>query len=141
MARLTLANLLNDGRPLRAEWGELADHDEWPARRFYSFRLLRLLDVGDAPQLSATDEAVMLYLQALDVGSDLNPPVVTGCMIRSRRSSLFGIVDVLSVGWVARRPGCRAGWAAGPRPRVVLVCGSGLVRWPRAGRVGVAVRW
>jgi hypothetical protein len=67
VARLTLANLLNDGRPLRAEWGELAEHDERPASRSYSFRLLRLLDVGDSPQLSATDEAVMLYLQALDV--------------------------------------------------------------------------
>ncbi|MEX5710501.1 hypothetical protein AB1484_19880 [Parafrankia sp. FMc6] len=68
VAKLTLANLLNDGRPLRARWGELADSDdERSGTRTYSFRLLRLLDAGDSPQLSATDEAVMLYLQALDV--------------------------------------------------------------------------
>ncbi|MFG1923301.1 hypothetical protein [Cryptosporangium sp. NPDC048952] len=52
VAKLTLSNLLNDGRP---------------GARTYRFRLLRLLDSGETPQLSATNEAVMLYLQALDV--------------------------------------------------------------------------
>jgi hypothetical protein len=67
-AKLTLANLLNDGRPLEATWGRLADSDDEPAgSEPYRFRLLRLLDGGHGSQLSATDEAVMLYLQALDV--------------------------------------------------------------------------
>jgi hypothetical protein len=67
VAKLTLANLLNDGRPLQARWGELSDDDTRPGSRIYSFRLFRLVDAGDSTQVSATDEAIMLYLQALDV--------------------------------------------------------------------------
>jgi hypothetical protein len=68
VARLTLSNLLNDGRPHRALWTELAvDSEAWAQRDPYSFRLLRLVDAGEEVQLSATNEAIMLYLQALDV--------------------------------------------------------------------------
>lgn len=68
VARLTLSNLLNDGRPHRALWTELAVESEaWAQRNPYSFRLLRLVDAGEEAQLSATNEAIMLYLQALDV--------------------------------------------------------------------------
>ena len=67
VAKLTLANLLNDGRQHEAIWGGLAEADDEPARPTpYRFRLLRLLDAGQS-QIAATDEAVMLYLQALDV--------------------------------------------------------------------------
>lgn len=68
VARLTLANLLNDGRPHRAWWADLAAEDEeWAQRTPYQFRLLRLVDSGEGAQLSATNEAIVLYLQALDV--------------------------------------------------------------------------
>jgi hypothetical protein len=67
VAKLTLANLLNDGRQHEASWGGLADTDDEPARSVpYRFRLLKLLDAGQS-YISASDEAVMLYLQALDV--------------------------------------------------------------------------
>jgi hypothetical protein len=67
VAKLTFATLLNDGRPHRAHWVELAtDETEWAERRPFTFRLLRLADAEDGTAVSATDEAVLLYLQALD---------------------------------------------------------------------------
>ncbi len=67
VAKLTFATLLNDGRPHRAHWIELADGDEPSAdRRPFTFRLLRLADAEDGTAVTATDEAVLLYLQALD---------------------------------------------------------------------------
>lgn len=67
VAKLTFSTLLNDGRPHRAHWVELAaDEDEWAERRPFTFRLLRLADAEDGTAVSATDEAVLLYLQALD---------------------------------------------------------------------------
>jgi hypothetical protein len=67
VARLTFSTLLNDGRPHQASWVELAaDGEEWAERRPFSFRLLRLTDAEDGTAVSATDEAVLLYLQALD---------------------------------------------------------------------------
>jgi hypothetical protein len=67
VARLTFASLLNDGRPHQAHWTELAaDGEAWAERRPFSFRLLRLTDAEDGTAVSATDEAVLLYLQALD---------------------------------------------------------------------------
>ena len=67
VARLTFSTLLNDGRPHQAHWVQLAaDGDAWAERRPFSFRLLRLTDAEDGTAVSATDEAVLLYLQALD---------------------------------------------------------------------------
>jgi hypothetical protein len=67
VARLTFSTLLNDGRPHQAHWVELAaDGEVWAERRPFSFRLLRLTDAEDGTAVSATDEAVLLYLQALD---------------------------------------------------------------------------
>jgi hypothetical protein len=67
VAKLTFSTLLNDGRPHRVHWVELAaDGESWAGRRPFSFRLLRLTDAEDGTAVSATDEAVLLYLQALD---------------------------------------------------------------------------
>jgi hypothetical protein len=67
VAKLTFSTLLNDGRPHEARWVELAaDGEAWADSRAYSFRLLRLTDAEDGTAVSATDEAVLLYLQALD---------------------------------------------------------------------------
>jgi hypothetical protein len=67
VAKLTFSTLLNDGRPHEARWIELAiDGDAWADNRPFSFRLLRLTDAEDGTAVSATDEAVLLYLQALD---------------------------------------------------------------------------
>jgi hypothetical protein len=67
VARLTLAALLNDGRPHEARWVDLAaDGEAWAGSRTYKFRLLRLTDAEDGAAVTATDEAVLLYLQALD---------------------------------------------------------------------------
>ena len=67
VARLTFSTLLNDGHPHQAHWVELAaDGEGWAERRPYSFRLLLLTDAEDGTAVSATDEAVLLYLQALD---------------------------------------------------------------------------
>ena len=67
VAQLTLSSLLNDGRQHEAVWFELsADDDEWSERRPWRFRLLRLVDADDGTSLAATDEAIVLYLQALN---------------------------------------------------------------------------
>ena len=67
VAKLTFSTLLNDGRPHEARWVELAvDGEAWADSRAFSFRLLRLTDAEDGTAVSATDEAVLLYLQALD---------------------------------------------------------------------------
>jgi hypothetical protein len=67
VAKLTFSTLLNDGRPHQAHWVDLAmDGESWAGRRPFSFRLLRLTDAEDGAAVSATDEAVLLYLQALD---------------------------------------------------------------------------
>jgi hypothetical protein len=67
VAKLTFSTLLNDGRPHEARWVRLAaDGEAWADSRPFSFRLLRLTDAEDGTAVSATDEAVLLYLQALD---------------------------------------------------------------------------
>ena len=66
VASLVLNALLNDGRPHEATWRQLAaDGEEWSEARCYRFRLLRLVDSEDGTALAATDEAIVLYLQAL----------------------------------------------------------------------------
>ena len=67
VASLTLNTLLNDGRPHEATWRELAaEGDEWAEARSYRFRLLRLVDSDEGAAVVATDEAIVLYLQALN---------------------------------------------------------------------------
>jgi hypothetical protein len=67
VATLVLNSLLNDGRPHEATWRELAADEEegGPEPKRYRFRLLRLVDSEDGTALAATDEAIVLYLQAL----------------------------------------------------------------------------
>ena len=66
VAKLVLNALLNDGRPHLATWREPADHgDKWGEQREFKFRLLRLVDGDASPVVVATDEAIVLYLRAL----------------------------------------------------------------------------
>lgn len=67
VASLLLNTLLNDGRPHEAVWRELADDDAtWIEPRTWRFRLLRLVDGDEGPAVMATDEAIVLYLDALN---------------------------------------------------------------------------
>jgi tetratricopeptide (TPR) repeat protein len=67
VAGLVLNTLLNDGRPHEATWCELANDDaRWSDSRTWRYRLLRLVDGDDGPAVTATDEAIVLYLQALN---------------------------------------------------------------------------
>ncbi|MFC0106648.1 hypothetical protein [Kibdelosporangium aridum] len=70
IAKLVLTTLLNDGRPHEAMWQEPAAYDEsFSEARPYRFRLLRLGESDDGTSITATDPAIVLYLQALN--SDL----------------------------------------------------------------------
>lgn len=62
-ASAVLDMLLNDGQAHRFEWRPPNGGDPQPWR----FRLLRMVDSGNGTTVAATDEAIMLYLQALDV--------------------------------------------------------------------------
>ncbi len=67
VAKLTLSTLLNDGRRHVAQWVDLArDGEDWAGQRSFKFRLLRLTEAEDGAAVAATDEAILLYLQALD---------------------------------------------------------------------------
>lgn len=67
VAKLTLSTLLNDGRRHVTQWVDLAgDGEQWAGSRPYRFRLLRLTEGEDGAAVSASDEAILLYLQALD---------------------------------------------------------------------------
>lgn len=63
ITRLVLDMLLNDGQAYRYEWRPPDGSDPVPVR----FRLLRMVDTGESTSIAATDESVVLYLQALDV--------------------------------------------------------------------------
>lgn len=66
VSRLVFGTVLNDGRPHRATWVEPAPHDSAPSTiETYRYRLLRLGDGEDGPAVTATDESIVLYLQAL----------------------------------------------------------------------------
>ena len=70
IAKLVLTTLLNDGRPHEAIWREPAgDGETWSEARPYRYRLLRLGEGEDGTTITATDPAIVLYLQALN--SDL----------------------------------------------------------------------
>jgi hypothetical protein len=68
VARLVFGVILNDGRPHEAVWVEPAreeDGETVPPQPF-RYRLLRLADGTDGAAVTATDEAIVLYLQALN---------------------------------------------------------------------------
>lgn len=67
VARTTFSTLLNEGRPHEANWVEPApEAEEWVESRPYKFRLLKLIDTEDGAGVVATDEAIVLYLRALN---------------------------------------------------------------------------
>lgn len=63
ITRLVLDMLLNDGQAYRYEWRPPDGSDPVPWR----FRLLRMVDTGEGTSIAATDESIVLYLQALNV--------------------------------------------------------------------------
>lgn len=66
VAKLVLNSLLNDGRPHVATWREpAADGEGWSEARPFRFRLLRLVEGDTGAVVAATDEAIVLYLRAL----------------------------------------------------------------------------
>lgn len=66
VARLVFNTVFNNGRPHEATWlepdsdGAAAHHD------VFRFRLLRMVDSESGAAVTATDEAILLYLQALN---------------------------------------------------------------------------
>ncbi len=67
VATTTLNTLLNDGNPHEATWVDLAGNgDEWAESRPYRFRLLRLVEGDEGTAIVATDQAILLYLRALN---------------------------------------------------------------------------
>lgn len=67
VARLVFGTILNDGRPHESRWIEpLTDETEGTRSERFRFRLLRLTDNADSAAITATDEAIVLYLQALN---------------------------------------------------------------------------
>ncbi|MEG8184451.1 hypothetical protein [Nocardia terpenica] len=66
VARLVLTTVLNDGRPHEAIWVEAESEHEPMHTELFRFRLLRLVDSEVGPCITATDEAIVLYLRALD---------------------------------------------------------------------------
>lgn len=67
VARLVFSVMLNDGRPHEATWVEPARDDGDSANPDpFRYRLLRLSDTNDGAVVTATDEAIVLYLQALN---------------------------------------------------------------------------
>lgn len=67
IARLVFNTVLNDGRPHEATWVEPDDDSGDGARsETFRFRLLRLVDTDLGAAVTATDEAIVLYLQALN---------------------------------------------------------------------------
>lgn len=66
VARAVFASLLNDGRPHEATWIEPGPDDGGePVAVPFRFRLLRLVESDDGTAITATDQAIVLYLQAL----------------------------------------------------------------------------
>ncbi|MGV9677311.1 hypothetical protein ACWDSJ_18695 [Nocardia sp. NPDC003482] len=66
VARLVLTTVLNDGRPHEATWVEAETEHEVMHTEQFRFRLLRLVDNEVGPCITATDEAIVLYLRALE---------------------------------------------------------------------------
>ena len=66
VARLVFNAVFNDGRPHEATWLEADTRGEDPHQDIYRFRLLRMVDSEAGAAVTATDEAILLYLQALN---------------------------------------------------------------------------
>ena len=66
-AQMVFEALLNDGHRHVVRWRKLAGHDgDWVDSLEWSFRLLRLADGEEGTVVTATDEAIVLYLDVLD---------------------------------------------------------------------------
>lgn len=66
VARLVFGVILNDGRPHEAAWVEAAEDGEPGPAPPFRYRLLRLADGNDGAAVTATDPAIVLFLQALN---------------------------------------------------------------------------
>ena len=68
VAQLVFGAVFNDGRPHEATWLDLdgAPSGEQPQESRFRFRLLRMTDSDDGAAVTATHEAILLYLQALN---------------------------------------------------------------------------
>lgn len=69
VAKMVFSTVLNDGRPHEANWIEPVSDDggdEEPVPAPFRFRLLRLAESDDGAAVTATDQAIVLYLQALN---------------------------------------------------------------------------
>lgn len=66
VARLVFNAVFNDGQPHEATWLEADTHGEDPHQDIFRFRLLRMVDSEAGAAVTATDEAILLYLQALN---------------------------------------------------------------------------
>ncbi|MFC9434461.1 hypothetical protein [Nocardia sp. NPDC057030] len=66
VAKVVFATILNDGRPHAAVWVEPESEHAGPRSEQFKFRLLRLVDDDAGVCITATDEAIVLYLQALN---------------------------------------------------------------------------
>ncbi len=66
VARLVFSAVFNDGRPHEATWLDADTAGQEPDEDVFRFRLLRMVDSEAGAAVTATDEAILLYLQALN---------------------------------------------------------------------------
>jgi tetratricopeptide (TPR) repeat protein len=66
VARLVFKGIFNDGRPHTASWLDADVSDGQVHDDPFKFRLLRMVDSDSGAAIAATDEAILLYLRALD---------------------------------------------------------------------------
>lgn len=66
VARLVVKAIFNDGRPHTASWLDADNYDGQVHEDEFRFRLLRMIDSEAGAAIAATDEAILLYLRALD---------------------------------------------------------------------------
>ncbi|WP_062899492.1 hypothetical protein [Mycobacterium avium] len=66
VARLVFSAVFNDGKPHEATWLDADSPGQQPHEDVFRFRLLRMVDSESGAAVTATDEAILLYLQALN---------------------------------------------------------------------------
>jgi tetratricopeptide (TPR) repeat protein len=66
VASIVFKGLFNDGRPHTVNWLDADASDGRVHDDLFRFRLLRMIDSEGGAALAATDEAILLYLRALD---------------------------------------------------------------------------
>lgn len=66
VARLVFSAVFNDGRPHEATWLDADVAGSEPREDIFRFRLVRMVDSEVGAAVTATDEAILLYLQALN---------------------------------------------------------------------------